>query len=1027
MPPDPYSPLEQAASRRYPFGGSAISFPSNLNVQVPGLDPMAQAMGSMFLEPVLAGMLGPGGVPSQFTPTHNLYEHHRKRAQYQAMQASMRDAAALDQAQYVRMIQGTAALAGVQWNDDRQRAAVVMAQDMSSVSPMLAQVMPDTFDRLHGPRGSALMMAGNVFKGARYQADPVTGLLGMSQDSIAQFNKSMYERLYGPGADLSAMRGLGAGRAGELYDEASRRGLMSRALSPEQQREGIARSELGAGATEAQLQKAISDLTASVGTPALEEKVRRFEANRAGDRIKGLAGAVAAMRDLFGENGRPDAPMSMLLEGIQAITQGGLSQMSPERIESVVRDAANTARRTGMGMDQLMMLMANGSPRADALGVSRSFVVPGSLQAAAFGQAYGMLGSAPSWGGADRETLMLKDQQLRLNAAASDVGNQIAATRRIGQEIGFKAGTEAEKLYEAIERGDKTYEWGGVKGKSVFADPGRWSEIVADGGVAAATASAYRSQTAYNQKYLDDKSLALTRSLQGSIDVAPRIQEAYMNAGAASGIKDSAMLRNLGEAMSTGLLKDLPPDDRQNPDKVAKYLAAKLGVDPKDANAMSQLRQAASLGWGNLEQAVKTRSSLRGYDSAGQMIALNHEGTLQAGDLQMWETAKMSALQSAVAGIGGEGIMSRLAEGLANATPNTDLSKLIESALNVTPGTEVHKALEPKVAQMRKEMEILQSRSATPEQRAAAARALSNLKVLGKEVGGLLELEGFELRPKASDNEAVRVWQGLRDKRSSSLSEGDALASKILYDDATMAVLGPGGVDLLTRMQDRSGQLRDLGGADGETLAGRGTLSDEERKRFEFLREEQMRDALDLQTRLRNSKKADLSDEEKQRIDESRKLRTRPGTQVIEDALQSLGIRGGGASTAQERQDLAERYVSGDSGLAIRKAQQALNQLRKIKGGMSEREFQEYLAKGLDDSATPEEKQLYHVLSGGKAGGGLAGLGTMNSRPEALEKAFRDLAPSSVGPGTQSKKTEIIGTLKIDFEGMNGRLAAVTT
>lgn len=787
--------LESVASRHSMFPGSGIGMSPNLNIaSLPGGSGPAGMLAQMFLEPTLQGMLGPGFVPGQFNQTHNLYDHYRRRAQFQAMQASMSAAAESDQQQYVALLRGMAAAAGVSWTDDRERAARAMAQDMGKISPMLAQIMPDTFDRMHGGRGSAVIMAQGMFAGGRYRLDPVTGMLGMSGDSVTQVNRELYDRLYGPGADLTAMRGLGAGRAGQLFDEMSRRGMMPRALSrPEQLREIAARDLRGRGAdTDAEaMANAIGELR-DLASPQLEAKIRQLEASRVGDRVKSMAGAVAAMKDVFGEMGRPDAPMSELIEGLQVLTQGGLATMTPGRVEGLVRDAANLARRTGMGMDNMTMLMATAAQRADAMGLDRGFGVTAGLQAAAFGSAYAnTVGGAPAWGRGDRERMVAIDSQLRLNAADSQVANQLAATVRLGRDVGFKEGSEADAAYRAVQAGQKTYTFEGQT-RSVYADPGRWRDVMAAGGVDAGLAAAYRGQTAFNQKTVDDAGLTgLARELQADVDVAPRLNRAYQRAARQAGITDPALLGLLGDSAAAGLLGDLPAEALQDPARVAEFLAGRAGVAANDPR-MEQVRRAALLGWGEVEQMVKTNPRLRGYKSADQFVMSHRRGTHRETAAQVEEAQQESRLQSALAGMGSGGPLERLVDAVAGATPDTPFADLAKATLGWIPEGEVGKRLEGTVREM--QAEIKKFRETDPAAVGREARTLDKRRLENQAKARALHDQAQAL---AGESAATRVG-GVTPGQREEARRQQALEAQLVRD-------GQGQVAELTRLERESG------------------------------------------------------------------------------------------------------------------------------------------------------------------------------------------------------------------------------
>jgi hypothetical protein len=1159
--------MQSVTSRHNMFPGADIAYQPDLNFSsIPGLSGPQGAMAAMFMDPIIKNMLGPGFIPGQFQPTHNLYDHYRRKMQYQSMQTAMSSASEVDKGQYTALLRGMAATAGVQWNDDRERAAQAMAGDMSKISPMLSQLMPETFDAMHGSRGSATMMARNMFQGGRYRLDPVSRTLGMSADSTSEMTKEIYDRLYGPGADLTVMKGLGAGRAGQLFDEMGRRGLMPRAMTREEQLRGIAREDLaGRGTTgaaaEAEMGKTLDSLR-DLASPQLEAKVRQFEAGRVGDRIKSMAGAIAAMKEVFGERGRPDAPMSELIEGLQVITQGGLATMAPERVESLVRDTANIARRTGMGLDNMTMLMATSAQRADAMGLDRSFGVTAGMQAATFGSAYAnTVGGTPAWGRGDKERMIAMDSNLRLNAANSQVANQLAATVRLGQEVGFTKGSEGEAMFRAIQAGETTYTFDG-KSKNVYGQPGEWRSIMSGSGVETGLASAYRSQTAYNQKTIDEANLTgLSRKLQSDVDVAPRLNRAYQRAARQAGITDNAILGKLGQAAQEGLLNDLTPEDLQDRNKVAEYLADKAGVDKTDDVKMGQLRNVASLGWGNVEQMVKTNPRLRGYKTADQFVTAHRRATLTEAAREEDEIRQESRLQSALSGAAAGGPLERIIDAVSTATDETSVQDIMAKTLGWLPEGEVGQRLSGTVKAMqdeirkfndtdtekiRREAKSLEQASNSSAVIGSAAaedakqrlqglankytggdtlallegkdlrktvrdNAINKIKTMSPELRRQAEAAGVELGATATSEDAASAWRELRDKRGGAgVTATETLTDKMLHDNRSVSVLGSGGLSVVRRIQDRNRDLRDLAGraADGdlgllmatdeqrqqareqyglvtkgaadskrltkeveaaeasgdidtanrlrneldetnkkvtaaqtklsdlgsatgttgEKLATGRPVDDNARAQANKLRTEQMKDVASVQEKLRAGKKYDMTEEEKKALNVEREARRGTEGQVVRDIFKTLGIEG---TNAKDRDELSKE-LRGARGSAIRSALPALQRLREIQKDMTGEQFQQYLKKGLGDSASDEEKELYHRVAAGKAGGGLAGITKDTAGRDSVKERLRDFAswqkesakePEAKKSAGGKEITEITGTITIPGLG-EGRLNA---
>ena len=795
--------MQSVAGRPSMFPGSPIGPATDLNVQIPGLDPMQSGLAMMLIEPLLKQALGPGFVPAQFNQTHNLYDQYRRKAQYEAQQSVISGAAEADRSRVVSFLRGAAATSGRQWTESDNRWANMVAGDAMRFSPMLSQMMPDTFDAMFGSRGSAQVMAQGMFAGGRYQVDPVTGAFGLSAESATRMNNEVYDRLYGPGASLADMRGIGAGRAGQMYDEFSRRGLLPGALSRSDQLRGVAREELrGRGVTgaaaESQLGDVIDGLT-KLGGGQLEGKIRQFEASRVADRLKNLSGAIAAVKDVFGEAGITNAPMSQLIEGLQVMTQGGLSRMTPQEVERTVRDASNMARTSGMGLDNLLSFTAGTAQMAGRVGLDRGIGVDIGIQSAAYGAAYGVT----SGGRGDKERAQAVDAQLRTNAAKSQVANQLAATMRIANEDLFKKGSEGEALAAAIRRGDETYTFGG-RTMSVAVDGGRWREIMANSGVDTGLASAYRRQTFQNQQTIKENGsqlVGLARRLQGQVDIAPEVARGYSAAARQAGLTDQNTISQIGRIASQGLMKDLSIEDLNDPAKVAQYIAGKMGGNvAADENMMKRLRIIADLGRGEFTQRLKIRKRTSGYEDGLDAIMKHRGDTARLAQQRIDQNSNDSRLQSALSGLGSGDALSRFMDAVGGATPETSAVDIAKKVLRWVPEDEVAAAVGKTVGEMREEMERYKTPDLVRKQAVGemetAKRRRESIRDLQKEIDDNPGMDPVKRRAKEQLIARYKLQANQAERKAKSLADdyaggdlGRLLTGKATKEEVANAAL----------------------------------------------------------------------------------------------------------------------------------------------------------------------------------------------------------------------------------------------
>lgn len=451
-------------------------------------------------------MMGSKHMPAQFFPEQNLYDQLEANKFYGAQQEAMQVASRRDTGTLTRAINGlTQMMTGKDLTDMQQARNSRIASGISQYMPLLTQVLgPDLIDQLHGSRGSATIFAQQFQQAMRTGIDPIAHTVGYSGQSSGRVTQEVFENLFGQGADLGMMKGMSAGQAGILLNELQARGLLGkpmgllpvdeqrsllpRTLTPDAvnriaeqlpevqdilQRGGTPDEDVLAEARRKVLktQSRLIDPTEKLTQEDMEEMpgaqdiIRAGDASRITSRLKNLSGAVKAMRDIFGDMGNPNAPMREIINGLEALTQGGLATMSPGQVETMVRKTHTLAKQTGIGVEGMMGLMAQNADLADKLGLDRSFAVTSAQQAAAFGAAAGdrLRLDIPVWGALTKEQLMLGDQQLRMHAASSPLANQMNALMRMSDTgmIQPAEGTELAAMTEAIRTGKTKYEFGG--------------------------------------------------------------------------------------------------------------------------------------------------------------------------------------------------------------------------------------------------------------------------------------------------------------------------------------------------------------------------------------------------------------------------------------------------------------------------------------------------------------------------------------------------------------------------------------
>lgn len=619
--------------------------------------------------PSLMQMAGNGTyIPAQFMPMQSLADQMRAnlfaRQTMEVMQGGMMNDANRMQQMLLNTPMGrffgidpAGGMAGA--------TALTMAQDFARFAPMgLVQGIDfafgrGTFDALAFQGRGTMPIAEGLFQAGQFRMDPFTGRWGARPENAVALGSAVRERLFGTPEAAAAMKGLTSTDVGDLFQELSARGFAPGLRS----REDIARMR-GVGAN------TIGDLD-----------VQNVNADQISRKLQDLSGVVSAMRDIFGDAGRPNAPMRELINGLQALTQGGLATMTPGNLELSVRMTQNLARMSGMGIAGMMGLMTHGANMADRLGLDRSLAVQATQGAVAFGAAFGSTGAGatPAFGAFDREKMTLNDLQLRMQAAASPAANQMAAIVRMKNAGMLREGTEAYRIAEAVEQGQATYDGG----KSVHMGTNQLRDIMQRSGINGATFDSILQQQPANQQFIEQFDIGsnvrnnfqrlegqqvMGRSygdaLVGQLRAAGRASRGNIQRAQQLGQQAAAALMAVDGDVTIGDQKFTSQQVRSDRDLQRQFMTeffqkngGGLGID---------FNAAAETGYGWFYNQMARNPALAGYATPENFLRSFDPATVRAQENLRQSAAAEGRLQSALAGVGTAGPLARISEILAS-------------------------------------------------------------------------------------------------------------------------------------------------------------------------------------------------------------------------------------------------------------------------------------------------------------------------------------------------------------------------
>lgn len=681
------------------------------------------------LTPLLQTQMSKFGLtPTQFLPQQNLYDQVIARQYMVGQQQAATITSQRDAQTYRQFFSGAYKAAGFDLTDGRSQAHIKrMASDLSGMAPIVAAFMPETFDALHGRRGSALVMSQAIHRAGQHRVDPTTGQTRMRGDTAGRISAELFDSLYGQGASIEAMRGISAGGAGAIYEDLSNRGMLDPSigrLSKREQDRRIKDMRLSYSDMDRIAERttgSVNDVRNAVSNPAAaprevrDEMLITYDAAKARNRIKNMTGAVSAMRDIFGDSGNANAPMAELMKALDQMTQGGFATMSPGKIEQTVRRTNYLAKAAGVNLETVLGLTGQGAGTADRLGVDRSFVPQMLQQTLAFGAGLNTSGvlSQPAWGASGRDKMTLMHQQLGLSAAASPNINRVNALIRMNDQglidTSTPEGQKLAKLAAAAKRGDAA-----ALSDSAITSDAAFGRLADKAGVNSHAFQTILGARDANQefgfKYNTGK---LGLKMQYMTDITPAMRQSFggqlLGVLNENGVANSQKISDaVGNRIAASLRDDKVVAKMANPATRAAELAritkeatiAEMTAAGADSATISKItgdrnmRQVGEAGWGNFDGYQR-----RYGRSAIDTLRIFSPGVMAASTRAEQDAASDAANASAMSGLGSAGPMRNFIDAIREAGPDADAEKIlyqtfggVSNTVKRAPATSIAKA-----------------------------------------------------------------------------------------------------------------------------------------------------------------------------------------------------------------------------------------------------------------------------------------------------------------------------------------------
>ena len=193
--------------------------------------------------------------------------------------------------------------------------------------------------------------------------------------------------------------------------------------------------------------------------------LRNADAAKVAGKLKEFTGAIAAVREIFGDNGQADAPFQTLLAALDHLSQGSISQVGAGKVETVMRSMRVAAQEAGIGFEQLAGMSAEIGAYGDTLGIARPISMQNTLNAVVMAKSMRDTGQfeKPLFGSMDQAEATREVAMRMTRGDASGVGMTLAAMSRAVATNPTQFAPEMQEMANAYNAGKETFE---VNGKT---------------------------------------------------------------------------------------------------------------------------------------------------------------------------------------------------------------------------------------------------------------------------------------------------------------------------------------------------------------------------------------------------------------------------------------------------------------------------------------------------------------------------------------------------------------------------------
>lgn len=724
---------------------------------------MMGMMANMGMGVAANSLMAPMGMTPMGMTDRNLYDRFQQQRLTNMHNTAMKSISEQERGSFMATMQGLVHLQGGTFGTEQRKAASTGFDKIvsSGMMPIMAQMAPEAMDQAMGSRGSASVMGEYMFRGGQMRVDPVSGKSGMDSAAVSGMTKQVFGNLYG-GGRFKDREGIRAGQMGAAYYELQSRGMMpgqstlaefaggsdqSGVLVEAMRRQGIATpgslAGVGAGTQlngnqKADLQKTLSNMAPSELSKLSQDtsvapEIEKFDGKKVSETLKKYQGALSAMKDIFGEAGKPNAPMVELVNALEAFSGGALNQVDAGDLEKNVRTSFQMAQKAGLGFSGMQQMYAEGQNVAAQFGLNPAFSAQIAQNSIGFQGAYQAagIGAHSQWGARDMNTMRRLDAESTARAMDSQSANQIGATYRLESLAGgdpskmFKKGSRAAEWWEAVKGQRETF---GADNSRVAMNTAQYQQMMAEGlnmpGVSSAQLAEMLTHQQQNQEQIHKNNVgSYVRGLQtGDLkDMGVWASSGSMAESLYGNAKDPTRRGQLAQKTSEDVMgmffgpnamsKAQFADTKKRTNIVGEAIRRSMMESDEGKAKLAEVRGTGSA----QEQGARERQFLAtqaeqmygnltesdDYAAFGGFVAafdMNEKNLTRDRNRRKVEGAAGASIQKAFAGVGRGGAMQRIADAIQTVKPGDEdaLQKALGKAFGGVEGKEISKILTQK-------------------------------------------------------------------------------------------------------------------------------------------------------------------------------------------------------------------------------------------------------------------------------------------------------------------------------------------